>query len=81
MKAIKIEIYLPPYRADLWPAFRQYLGKYALHMHFSPPTVVVLAEKSAALDKALGAAIAYAESKTDSPIPVAIISCNIIIKE
>lgn len=77
MKAIKIEIYLPPYRADLWPAFRQYLGQHALHMHFSPPTIVVLAEKSAALDKALNAAIAYAESKTDSPIHAAITPCTI----
>ena len=81
MRASKIEIYLPPYRADLWPAFRQYLAKHVLHMHYTPPTIVVLAEKSAALDKALGAAIAYAEAKTDTPIPVAITSCNIIIKE
>lgn len=77
MKAIKLEIYLPPYRADLWPAFRQYLGQHTLHMHYSPPTVVALAEKSAALDLALSSAIAYAESKTDTPINVAIIPCTI----
>ena len=77
MKAIKLEIYLPPNRAELWPAFRQYLSPYVLHMHYTAPTIVVLAEKSASLDKALSSAIAYAESKTDTPINVAIIPCTI----
>lgn len=77
MKATKLEIYLLPNQAELWPAFRRYLAPHVLHMHFTPPTIVVLAEKSASLDKALNAAIAYAESKTDTPIHVAIIPCTI----
>ena len=78
MKAIKLEIYLPSNLAELWPAFRQYLQPHVLHMHYAALTVVVLAEKSAALDRALSSAIAYAESKTDTPIIVAIIPCTII---
>ena len=78
MKAIKLEIYLSPNLAELWPAFRQYLQPHVLHMHYAAPTIVVLAEKSAALDRALSSAIAYAESKTDTPIIVAIIPCTII---
>ena len=78
MKAIKLEIYLPPNRAELWPAFRQYLQPHVLHMHYTTLAIMVLAEKSAALDRALSSAIAYAESKTDTPINVAIIPCTII---
>lgn len=77
MKAIKLEIYLPSNLAELWPAFRQYLQPHVLHMHYTTLTVVVLAEKSAALDRALSSAIAYAESKTDTPIIVVTIPCTI----
>ena len=79
MKVIKLEIYLPPNLAELWPAFRQYLAPHVLHMHHTPPALnVVLAEKSAALDRALSSAIAYAESKTSTPILVVTIPCTII---
>ena len=77
MKAIKLEIYLPPNRTELWHAFRQYLQPYVLHMHYTAPVIEVLAEKSTALDRALSSAIAYAESKTDTPINVAISPCTI----
>lgn len=76
MKATKLEIYLSPNLEELWPAFRQYLAPHVLHMHYTELTIVVLAEKSAALDRALSSAIAYAESKTDTPINVAIIPCT-----
>ena len=78
MKAIKLEIYLSHNQAELWPAFRQYLQPHVLHMHYTTLAIMVLAEKSAALDLALSSAIAYAKSKTDTPINVAIIPCTII---
>ena len=78
MKAIKLEIYLPYNQAELWPAFRQYLQPHVLHMHYTTLAIMVLAEKSPALDLALSSAIAYAKSKTDTPINVAIIPCTII---
>ena len=80
MKAIKLEIYLPQNKPSLRDAFRQYLNPHVLHLEYTivPSVMVVLAEKSAALDRALSSAIAYAESKTDTPINVAIIPCTII---
>ena len=79
MKATKLEIYLPPNLAELWPAFRQYLAPHVLHIHYTTRDwIVALAEKSTALDRALSSAIAYAESKTSTPILVVTIPCTII---
>lgn len=79
MKAVKLEIYLPQNKPSLRDAFRQYLNPHALHLEYThvPSVMVVVAEKSAALVSALSAAIAYAESKTSTPISVAIIPCTI----
>ena len=77
MKAIKLEIFLPTNRVDMWPAFRQYLQPHVLQMCYTALGIEVLAEKSTALDRALSSAIAYAESKTSMPISVAIIPCTI----
>ena len=79
MKAIKLEIYLPQNKPSLRDAFRQYLNPHALHLEYThvPSVMVVVAEKSAALVSALSAAIAYAESKTSTPIIVVTIPCTI----